>query len=71
MATCSSCGCEFSVSSARRKIDRAYGQGTYDSWFWDGEEYECEDCASEDIGAARATGEEIMEENWSRDWGDD
>ena len=71
MATCCYCGCEFNVSEARRSINRSYGKGTYDSWFCDGDEYGCASCTAEEVSAARATGSEIMEENWSRDWGDD
>ena len=59
MAICSECGQEFNVSFARRCIGARFGAGVYNNYYPDGDV--CEDCASEEIGADYATGEEIKE----------
>ena len=59
MAICSCCGCEFDVSTARRVIGAYYGAGVYNSYYPDGDV--CEDCATEEISADYATGEELKE----------
>lgn len=59
MATCSMCGEEFNVSTARRSIGQRYGSGTYDEYFPEGDV--CEDCAADVISADVATGAEVMD----------
>ncbi len=69
MATCSSCGCEFNVSDARRMIGRRYGAGSYNDEYPDGDV--CGDCALEYLGAAWATGEEVLNLARMCGWDDD
>lgn len=59
MATCSRCGDEFNVSTARRSIGQKYGAGSYDDFFPDGDV--CEDCADLELGSAEAEGAEVMD----------
>jgi len=67
MAICSQCGCEFDVSYARRVIGHRFGAGMYDYEYPDGDV--CEDCASDDMGAASGTWEEMK--TLPGDWDDD
>lgn len=66
MAICAWCGREFDVSTARRRIGRRYGAGSYDDAFPNGDV--CDECASSEIGGAMAIGAEIMED---MGWDDD
>ncbi len=59
MPTCSRCGCEFDLSTARRSIGQRYGAGSYDDSFPDGDV--CEDCAADEIGSDMAAGAELMD----------
>lgn len=59
MATCSRCSCEFDVSTARRVIGARFGAGIYNDYYPDGDV--CVDCATEEIGADYATGQDIKE----------
>lgn len=59
MAICSRCGREFDVSTARRSIGRSYGAGTYNNYYPDGDV--CEYCATEEVSADYATGQELIE----------
>ena len=54
MAVCCFCGKEFDVSTARRVIGRAFGAGTYNEYYPDGDV--CEDCAYGNISADYGTG---------------
>ena len=58
MAICCRCGCEFDVSEARRIIGRRYGAGVYNEYYPNGDV--CEHCALPELGAAWATGEEVI-----------
>ena len=69
MAICSRCGDEFDVSSARRKIGRKYGSGTYDEYYPD--EDVCASCAESEISCDYATGEELKELMGTASWEDD
>lgn len=69
MAICSCCNCEFDISDARDFIDEKFGDGVYDSVYWNDIVY-CKDCAYEDIGSAYATGQELQELMGSS-WDDD
>lgn len=59
MANCYFCGSEFDVSYVRQVIGIRYGAGTYDEYYPDGDV--CLDCATGEIGADHAAGEEIIE----------
>lgn len=65
MAICAWCGNEFDVSTARRRVGRRFGAGTYDDGFPNGDV--CGDCALSELGGAYAIGAEIMED---MDWDD-
>lgn len=56
---CSCCGKTFDLTSARRKIGRYYGAGTYNDYYPNGDI--CTDCAIAEISCDVATGEEIAE----------
>jgi len=59
MAICKMCGAEFDVSNARRVVGHRFGAGVYNEEYPDGDV--CANCASCEISAALATGEEIIE----------
>ena len=66
MATCSRCGDEFSVSTARRSIGQKYGSGIYDEFFPNGDV--CEDCADDELAEAKGAGSDAMDEmDWEWD----
>lgn len=66
MATCSRCGNEFNVSTARRSIGQQYGSGAYDDYFPDGDV--CEKCAADELADAAAAGADFMDEmGWEWD----
>lgn len=68
MATCSRCGREFDLSTARRSIGRSYGAGIYNDYYPDGDV--CENCAVEQVSADYNTGQELkrlMGSGWDDD----
>lgn len=60
METCSRCGSEFDLGSARRRIGHLYGAGTYNDYFPGGDV--CDDCAIAEISADYGTGAEVIED---------
>lgn len=58
MKECKYCGKEFDVTYARRLLGRRYGAGAYNDEYPDADV--CENCATEYIGGAYATGLEIQ-----------
>lgn len=70
MKTCPRCGEDFDPKSARRKIDRMYGEDVYDDYYSGEEEEVCFKCAFMEISADYGIGEEIAEDMGSG-WYDD
>ncbi len=58
MAICRYCGKEFDPSYAKSVIDGRFGDGLYEE-YCDGDV--CDDCAYSEVGAAVATGEELLD----------
>ncbi len=69
MATCSVCGSEFDVSTARRSIGRKYGAGEYDDFFPEGDV--CIDCANDLFGEWQAAANELRDLMGPENWYDD
>lgn len=68
MATCYRCGNSFSVSSARRIIDREFGSGTYDDDYPDHDV--CDDCAWSELQGYADDGQDtidLMGPGWDPD----
>ena len=59
MPTCSSCGEEFDLSTARRSIAQLFGAGAYDEYIDDKDL--CEDCARDVIDDYRSAGADVMD----------
>ena len=66
MAICSECGCSFDVDDARSTIDDRFWDGCYD-YNYPNEDV-CVDCATDDIGSAMGTWEEMK--TLPGDWDD-
>ena len=66
METCSECGREYDVSTARRCIGQLYGAGSYNVYVPEGDL--CEECAMCLLGTYESAGAEVLElSGWEPD----
>jgi len=70
MKTCPRCGEDFDPERAKRKINRMYGEDTYEDYYRTEQEEVCASCAAMEISADVGEGEDVIEDMGSG-WDDD